>query len=49
MLERFHPEDRIMAWFDFFNHDNERVKRNMRAYMEGVVPLVERALSEGTA
>ncbi len=49
MLERFHPEDRIMAWFDFFNHDNERVKRNMRAYMEGVVPLVEHALSEGTA
>lgn len=47
MLERFHPEDRIMAWFDFFNHDNERVKRNMRAYMEGVVPLVERALKGG--
>ena len=47
LLERFHPEDRVMAWFDFFNHDNERVKRNMRAYMTEVVPRVEARLSEG--
>ena len=26
ILERFHPEDRLMCWFDFFNHDSERVK-----------------------
>jgi len=44
MLERFHPEDRIMTWFDFFNHDSERVCRNMRAFIEQVVPLVEAAL-----
>jgi hypothetical protein len=36
--ERFHPEDRLMLWFDFNNHDNERVQRNMRAFMEGVAP-----------
>jgi len=36
--ERFHPDDRLMLWFDFFNHDNERVKRNMTAFMEKVVP-----------
>ena len=36
MKERFHPEDRLMLWFDFNNHDNERVKRNMRAFMEKV-------------
>ena len=44
MVERFHPDDRIMAWFDFFNHDVDRVCRNMTAYMERVVPLVERML-----
>jgi hypothetical protein len=44
MVERFHPEDRVMAWFDFFNHDSERVCRNMTAYMQRVVPLVETLL-----
>ena len=44
MLERFHPHDRIMTWFDFFNHDSERVCRNMRAFMEQVAPLVEESL-----
>ena len=36
--ERFHPDDRLMLWFDFFNHDNERVKQNMAAFMEKVAP-----------
>ena len=44
MVERFHPDDRIMAWFDFFNHDSERVCRNMTAYMEQVAPRVEALL-----
>ena len=39
--ERFHPEDRLMLWFDFFNHDSPRVVRNMTAFMERVRPLVE--------
>ena len=38
--ERFHPEDRIMCWFDFFNHDSERVKRDMTAFMTKVVPNI---------
>ena len=41
ICERFHPEDRIMAWFDFFNHDSDRVCRDMTSYMQKVVPLVE--------
>jgi len=35
---RFDSGDRLMCWFDFFNHDNERVKRNMTAFMTEVVP-----------
>ena len=38
--ERFHPEDRIMCWFDFFNHDSDRVMRNMMAFMNKVAPRV---------
>ena len=44
IVARFHPEDTIMAWFDFFNHDCNRVCRNMTAYMSKVVPLVEQML-----
>ena len=40
VLERFHPDDRLMCWFDFFNHDNERVIRNMEAWWSEVVPLL---------
>jgi len=39
--QRFHDSDRLMCWFDFFNHDSERVKRNMTAFMTKVVPLVK--------
>ena len=38
--ERFDPEDRLMCWFDFFNHDNDRVIRNMEAWWTEVVPLL---------
>jgi len=38
--ERFHPEDRLMLWFDFFRHDSVRICRDMRAFMDKVVPLV---------
>ncbi len=36
--ERFHPEDRLMLWFDFNNHDSKRVMRNMEAFMRDVAP-----------
>jgi len=39
--DRFHPDDRLMCWFDFFNHDSERVIRNMEAWWREVVPLLE--------
>ena len=39
--DRFHPDDRLMCWFDFFNHDNDRVIRNMEAWWNEVVPLLE--------
>jgi hypothetical protein len=29
-----------MLWFDFNNHDNARVIRNMEAFMERVAPRV---------
>ena len=39
--QRFHKDDRIMCWFDFFNHDNDRVIRNMESWWNKVVPLLE--------
>ena len=38
--DRFHPEDRLMLWFDFFNHDADRVIANMTHFKELVVPLL---------
>ena len=38
--QRFDPEDRLMCWFDFFNHDSERVMRDMTAFMTKVAPEV---------
>ena len=40
VVKRFHPDDHLMLWFDFFNHDSERVIENMRAFREQVVPQV---------
>jgi alkanesulfonate monooxygenase SsuD/methylene tetrahydromethanopterin reductase-like flavin-dependent oxidoreductase (luciferase family) len=45
ILERFHPEDRLMLWFDFFNHENARVIENMAAFVREVVPRVEDGLA----
>jgi alkanesulfonate monooxygenase SsuD/methylene tetrahydromethanopterin reductase-like flavin-dependent oxidoreductase (luciferase family) len=38
MKDRFHPEDRLMLWFDFNNHDSKRVMANMEAFMTKVAP-----------
>jgi len=40
VADRFHPDDRLMLWFDFFNHDSDRVIRNMTAFWEQVAPRV---------
>ena len=44
ILERFHPDDRLMLWFDFFNHDNERVISNMEAFHTKVIPKIQGTL-----
>ena len=41
--ERFHPDDRLMLWFDFYNHDSARVIRNMKAFQETVIPAIQGA------
>ncbi len=38
--EKYHPDDRLMLWFDFNNHDNDAIKRSMTAFMEEVTPLL---------
>lgn len=40
IIERFDSNDRLMCWFDFFNHDSERVMRDMTAFMTKVVPRI---------
>ncbi|HEX9986151.1 MAG TPA: LLM class flavin-dependent oxidoreductase [Thermoanaerobaculia bacterium] len=42
IAERFDPEDRLMLWFDFNNHDSKRVMKNMEDFM-AVVGLRARA------
>ena len=44
ILLRFHPEDRLMLWFDFFDHDCNRVIRGMEAFMQEVVPRIEKQI-----
>jgi alkanesulfonate monooxygenase SsuD/methylene tetrahydromethanopterin reductase-like flavin-dependent oxidoreductase (luciferase family) len=38
-MKRFHPDDRLMLWFDFNNHDSKRVMKNMRDFVEKVAPI----------
>ena len=38
--ERFHSDDRLMLWFDFFRHDSKRVQRDMASFMNKVACIV---------
>ncbi|HEU4522507.1 MAG TPA: LLM class flavin-dependent oxidoreductase [Thermoanaerobaculia bacterium] len=38
MGRRFDPEDRLMLWFDFNNHDSKKVMKNMSEFMLHVAP-----------
>jgi alkanesulfonate monooxygenase SsuD/methylene tetrahydromethanopterin reductase-like flavin-dependent oxidoreductase (luciferase family) len=38
MRARFDPEDRLMLWFDFNNHDSKRVMKNMSDFMTKIAP-----------
>lgn len=42
ILQRFHPDDRLMLWFDFFNHDCDQVISSQEIFMNEVAPLIER-------
>ncbi len=33
---KYHPQDRLMLWFDFNNHDNEFIKKSMTTFMDKV-------------
>jgi alkanesulfonate monooxygenase SsuD/methylene tetrahydromethanopterin reductase-like flavin-dependent oxidoreductase (luciferase family) len=37
---RFHPEERLMLWFDFQDHDCARVIRGMTSFQEEVAPAL---------
>jgi len=43
---RFHPDDRLMLWFDFYKHDAQRVIDDMAAFRVHVAPRVA-ALQDG--
>ena len=45
IVERYHPDDRLMLWFDFFNHDNAHVSKMMEQFQAKVAPLVQKSLS----
>src|SRR5437762_10518572 len=47
MRERFHPEDRLMLWFDFNNHDSKRVMKNMDDFMNKITPRMSRLTVNG--
>ena len=40
LRESFHPDDRLMLWFDFNNHDSEAIQWAMRTFMDEVAPAV---------
>jgi hypothetical protein len=38
IIQKYHPQDKLMLWFDFNNHDNEEVKSAMKLFTERVRP-----------
>ena len=38
--EKYHPEDRLMMWFDFNNHNNEEIKKSMQIFNDQCIPLL---------
>ncbi|MEC7949400.1 MAG: LLM class flavin-dependent oxidoreductase [Myxococcota bacterium] len=49
LAERFHPDDRLMLWFDFFQHDPQRVIDDMAAFKVHVAPRVAALQEEARA
>ena len=48
IVQRFHPDEKLMLWFDFFNHDSAYVCSMMDAFMKKVAPRVEELLEKGS-
>ena len=40
LMNKYDPNDRLMLWFDFNNHDNEAVKASMEAFWTKTRPLL---------
>ena len=40
--QRFHPDDTLMAWFDFNDNDQGRILREMSVFARDVVPGLTR-------
>lgn len=38
---KYNPDDRLMLWFDFNNHDNQAIKASMEAFWNRARPLIE--------
>ncbi len=41
ICSKYHPQDRLMLWFDFNNHENKDIKNSMTLFREKVIPLIE--------
>jgi alkanesulfonate monooxygenase SsuD/methylene tetrahydromethanopterin reductase-like flavin-dependent oxidoreductase (luciferase family) len=42
LTSKYHPDDRIMLWFDFNTHDNQAIKASMDAFWNQARPLLDR-------
>ncbi|MCX6130496.1 MAG: LLM class flavin-dependent oxidoreductase [Proteobacteria bacterium] len=40
LQRKYHPDDRLMLWFDFNNHDNKAIKASMEAFWKITRPLL---------
>ena len=39
--EKYHDDDRLMLWFDFNNHDSQRVKESMKIFMDKIATKLD--------
>ncbi|MFW7377174.1 MAG: luciferase [Oligoflexus sp.] len=40
LMNKYDPNDRLMLWFDFNNHNNDEVKASMKSFWQQVRPLL---------
>jgi alkanesulfonate monooxygenase SsuD/methylene tetrahydromethanopterin reductase-like flavin-dependent oxidoreductase (luciferase family) len=49
LRERFHPEDRLLLWFDFFNHNCNEVIQSMQDFQRFVAPNVNEGIAPSSS